>query len=116
MDRLHVTDPALLNRYNNAMVAYITGPMIFANTQNVADISTKIGDCDTLLLSMRGVSNIDISCAQTLRTLIGNLRMKGVDVVLCGLPSRAMEMMRRTDLDEYVGKENFYWSVELAPC
>ena len=23
MDRLHVTDPALLNRYNNAMVAYI---------------------------------------------------------------------------------------------
>ena len=114
MDRLHVTDPALLNRYNNAMVAYITGPMIFANTQNVADISTKIGDCDTLLLSMRGVSNIDISCAQTLRTLIGNLRMKGVDVVLCGLPSRAMEMMRRTDLDEYVGKENFYWSVERA--
>ena len=114
MERLRVTDPALRNRYNNAMVAYITGPMIFANTQNVADISTKIGNCDTLLLSMRGVSNIDISCAQTLRTLIGNLRMKGVDVVLCGLPSRAMEMMRRTDLDEYVGKENFYWSVERA--
>lgn len=65
MERLRVTDPALRNRYNNAMVAYITGPMIFANTQNVADISTKIGDCDTLLLSMRGVSNIDISCAQT---------------------------------------------------
>lgn len=114
MQRLHVEDEALCKRYDNAMVAYITGPMIFANTQNVADIAQHLDGCDTLLLSMRGVSNIDISCAQTLRTLIGNLRLQGVDVALCGLPSRAMEMMRRTDLDEYVGKENFYWSVERA--
>lgn len=83
MERLRVMDPALRNRYNNAMVAYHRS-YDFANTQNVADISTKSATA-TLLLSMRGVSNIDISCAQTLRTLIGNLRMKGVDV-LCGLP------------------------------
>lgn len=114
MQRLHVEDAALCKRYDNAMVAYITGPMIFANTQNVADIAEHLDGCDTLLLSMRGVSNIDISCAQTLRTLISNLRLQGIDVALCGLPRRAMEMMRRTDLDEYVGKENFYWSVERA--
>ena len=112
MQRLHVEDEALCKRYDNAMVAYITGPMIFANTQNVADIAEHLRGCDTLLLSMRGVSNIDISCAQTLRTLISNLRLQGIDVVLCGLPRRAMEMMRRTELDVYVGKENFYWSVE----
>ena len=114
MQRLHVEDEALCKRYDNAMVAYITGPMIFANTQNVADIAEHLRGCDTLLLSMRGVSNIDISCAQTLRTLISNLRLQGIDVVLCGLPRRAMEMMRRTELDVYVGKENFYWSVERA--
>lgn len=114
MSRLHVEDEALCKRYDNAMVAYITGPMIFANTQAVSDIELHLNGCDTLMLSMRGVSNIDISCAQTLRTLIGNLRIKGVDVVLCGLPARAMEMMRRTDLEQYVGKENFYWSVERA--
>lgn len=114
MSRLHVEDQALCKRYDNAMVAYITGPMIFANTQAVSDIELHLNGCDTLMLSMRGVSNIDISCAQTLRSLIGNLRIKGVDVVLCGLPARAMEMMRRTDLEQYVGKENFYWSVERA--
>ena len=114
MQRLHVEDEALCKRYDNAMVAYITGPMIFANTQNVEDITEHLRGCDTLLLSMRGVSNIDISCAQTLRTLISNLRLQGIDVVLCGLPRRAMEMMRRTELDVYVGKENFYWSVERA--
>ncbi len=114
MSRLHVTDETLCRRYDNAMVAYITGPMIFANTQNVADIALHMNGCDTLLLSMRGVSNIDISCAQTLRTLIGHLRMQGIDVALCGLPARAMEMIRRTDLDQYIGEENFYWSVERA--
>ena len=61
---------------------------------------------------MRGVSNIDISCAQALRALIADLWGKGMDIVICGLPSRAMEMMRRTDLDTFIGEENFYWSVE----
>ena len=50
--------------------------MIFANTQAVADIAGKVEGSDTVLLSMRGVSNIDISCAQTLRELVEGLRKK----------------------------------------
>ena len=115
MERLHVADEALCNRYNNAMVAYITGPMIFANTQSITDIAAHMEHCDTLLLSMRGVSNIDISCAQALRGLVTQLREEqGIDIAICGLPTRSMEMMERTELDKYIGKENFYWSVERA--
>ena len=114
MGRLNVKDAALEKRYANAMVAYITGPMIFANTQNVASIENNLQGCDTLLLSMRGVSNIDISCAQVLRTLIENLRAKGVDTALCGLTTNARKMLERTELDKFVGEENIYWSVERA--
>lgn len=115
MERLHVTDETLCNRYNNAMVAYITGPMIFANTQSIADIATHMEHCDTLFLSMRGVSNIDISCAQALRSLVTHLREEqGMDIAICGLPTRAMKMMQRTELDKFIGEENFYWSVERA--
>ncbi len=112
MNRMHVTDPVLCERYSNAKVVYITGPMIFANTQNVSDIALKVDGADTVLFSMRGVSNIDISCAQTLRELVEGLRKKGVDVAVCGLPSHAMKMMQRTDLKQIIGDENFYWSVE----
>ncbi|WP_352399585.1 SulP family inorganic anion transporter [Anaerotignum sp.] len=112
MSRMNVTDPVLCNRYKNAKVVYITGPMIFANTQAVADIASKVEGADTVLFSMRGVSNIDISCAQTLRELIESLRKQGVDVALCGLPNRTMKMMHRTDLKDLIGEENFYWSVE----
>ena len=112
MNRMHVTDPVLCERYSNARVVYITGPMIFANTQAVADIAEKVAGFDTVLFSMRGVSNIDISCAGTLRELVEGLRKKGVDVVICGVPTHAMEMLDRTDLHEQIGDENFYWSVE----
>lgn len=112
MKRMNVTDPVLCERYSNARVFYITGPMIFANTQAVSDIALRAEGCDTILLSMRGVSNIDISCAQTLRELIEGLRGKGVDVAICGVPTHAMRMMERSDLKEIVGDENFYWSVE----
>lgn len=112
MNRMHVTDPVLCERYSNAMVVYITGPMIFANTQAVADIAGKVEGSDTVLFSMRGVSNIDISCAQTLRELVEGLRKKGVDVAICGMTTHAMKMMDRSDLHKIIGDENFYWSVE----
>ena len=112
MNRMHVTDPVLCERYSNAMVVYITGPMIFANTQAVADIAGKVAGSDTVLFSMRGVSNIDISCAQTLRELVEGLRKKGVDVDICGMTTHAMKMMDRSDLHKIIGDENFYWSVE----
>ena len=112
MNRMHVTDPVLCERYSNAMVVYITGPMIFANTQAVADIAGKVAGSDTVLFSMRGVSNIDISCAQTLRELVEGLRKKGVDVAICGMTTHAMKMMDRSDLHKIIGYENFYWSVE----
>ena len=114
MNRMHVTDPVLCERYSNAMVVYITGPMIFANTQAVADIAGKVAGSDTVLFSMRGVSNIDISCAQTLRELVEGLRKKGVDVAICGMTTHAMKMMDRSDLHKIIGDENFYWSVERA--
>ena len=112
MNRMHVTDPVLCERYSNAMVVYITGPMIFANTQAVADIAGKVAGSDTVLFSMRGVSNIDISCAQTLRELVEGLRKKGVDVAICGMTTHAMKMMDRSDLHKIIGDENFYWSIE----
>lgn len=112
MSRLGIEDKDLCERYSNAMVAYITGPMIFANTQKIADIEFSLEGADTLILSMRGVSNIDISCAATLRTLVGNLRDKGIDVAFSGIPANTIAMLHRTDLYEYIGEENFYWSAE----
>ena len=112
MNRIPSDDPTLRERYRNAKVVYITGPMIFANSHIISDILHNVGDCDTLLLSMRGVSHIDISGVQTLHKLVADLRNKGIDVAVCGVPQSTMDMMRRSGLDKIIGEDNFYWSAE----
>lgn len=114
MKRIKCTDPKLLERYSNAMVTYITGPIIFANIERVESIIENLKGSDTLFLSMRGVSLIDVSGAQALMDLLQKLRAAKIDVALCGLPTRAMKMMHRSDIYEFLGEKNFYWSVERA--
>lgn len=114
MSRIKNNDEALNARYRNAMVAYITGPLIFANIDTIEQLTERVGTCDTLLLSMRGVPYIDISAAQALMDILRSLHENGVDIVLCGLPSSAMNMMHRSGIYDMVGEQGFYWSVERA--
>lgn len=114
MARLKNDDAALNERYSNAMVAYVTGPLLFANIGVLEELPERVGDCDTLLLSMRGVPSVDVSAAQALLHLLEEYRSRGVDVVICGLPSASMTMMRRAGIVDLLGEQAFYWSVERA--
>lgn len=114
MSRLKNDDTALAERYGNAMVAYVTGPLLFANISVLEELPERVGNCDTLLLSMRGVPSMDVSAAQVLLGLLEEYRDRGVDVVICGLPSASMTMMRRAGIVDLLGEQAFYWSVERA--
>ena len=84
------------------------------NIDAIEQLTERVGTCDTLLLSMRGVPYIDISAAQALMDILRSLHENGVDIVLCGLPSSAMNMMHRSGIYDMVGEQGFYWSVERA--
>lgn len=114
MDRLGCDDENLKKRYNNAMVAYITGPLLFANISVLEELPQKIANCDTVMLSMRGVSSIDVSAVQTLLSILTELKSKGIDVTICGLPSASMHMLYRSGITDLLGEKAFYWSVERA--
>ena len=114
MSRLKHDDPVLNARYSNAMVAYITGPLLFANISVLEELPDRVAGCDTLLLSMRGVPTVDVSAAQTLQAILESFRERGVDVAICGLPTASMTMLRRAGIVELMGEQAFYWSVERA--
>lgn len=63
---------------------------------------------------MRGVPSMDVSAAQVLLSLLEEYRNRGVDVVICGLSSASMSMMRRAGIVDLLGEQTFYWSVERA--
>ncbi len=115
LKRIGVTDATLAKNFSHACVVYITGPIIFANTQNIEEITEKIKEgCDTVLFSMRGASHIDTSGAMAFLELLQELKDRGIDVMICGLSNNAKEIMRRSGIVELIGEDNFYWSVDCA--
>lgn len=114
LSRLHIDNPEFIESYKNAMVSYLTGPVLFANTDAIEEIVSHCEGCDHLFLSMRGVSYIDISGAQVMLDVIKELQAKNITVAVCGLPQSAFRMMKRSGLYELLGDDQFYWSVERA--
>ena len=100
--------------YDHAEVVYITGAVIFANTQIITDMAQRLAGKSAVLFSMRGASYMDISGAQAFLELLQALREKEMPVYICGVSDRVKEMMERSGIVDCVGRENFYWSVERA--
>lgn len=114
MSRINNTDEKLNKKYENAAVAYLTGTIIFANTQNIEEMLVKMQGFDTVLLSMRGVSYMDISGAITFMQVLSELQKQEKKIFLCGVPSSTMKMLKRSGIYDMIGENNFYWSVERA--
>lgn len=114
MSRIKNADERLNKKYENAAVAYLTGTIIFANTQNIEEILVKMQEFDTVLLSMRGVSYMDISGAITFMQVLPELQKQGKKIFLCGVPNSTMMMLKRSGIYDMIGENNFYWSVERA--
>ena len=114
MSRINNADERLNKKYENAAVAYLTGTIIFANTQNIEEILVKMQEFDTVLLSMRGVSYMDISGAITFMQVLAELQKQGKKIFLCGVPNSTMMMLKRSGIYDMIGENNFYWSVERA--
>lgn len=114
MSRIKCCDDLLIQRYSNAVVAYITGPILFANINLFEQIQEKSQEFDTILLSMRGVPEIDISAAQVMLEMFEKLKSEGTDLVVCGVTDSAMNMMRNSGIYDLLGQQAFYWSVERA--
>ena len=114
-ERLSADGEEICRRYGSARVVYIAGAMIFANTQAVEGIPANIPlDCDAVFFSMRGVSYLDVSCAQAFEGVILSLKKRGIRVGCCGLSSETRRTMERSGILALIGEENVYWSIDRA--
>ncbi len=113
-ERMNKKDAEIDDKYKGATVAYISGAMIFANSQAIADMEERFSGGTSAIFSMRGVSYMDISGAQGFLELIEALSAKDVQIFICGASTAVATMMERSGITNAVGEDNFYWSVEHA--
>lgn len=112
--RLKNSDVHITPIFEHAEVVYITGSVIFANTQMIEDIGNNVADKKAVLFSMRGTSYMDISGAQAFLELLQKLKENNVTIGICGVSESVKEMMQRSDIVDFIGEDSFYWSVERA--
>ena len=113
-DRLDIHDESARERLTGATVCYVNGPIMFANAQAVESMADRLADSHTVFMSLRGVSDMDISGAQAMTRLADNLKRRGARLILTGLPERAKLMADRCGLTEAVGSGNFYRAMDRA--
>ena len=104
----------IAQEYRSAQVVYVTGAVIFANTEQISAVYDAVKEAPAVIFSMRGTSYMDISGAQNFLQLIERLKNENKTIAVCGVSDSVCEMMHRSGIADCVGKEHFYWSVARA--
>lgn len=113
-DKLRDSDENVEASHKNSVVMYITGSMFFGNCSKINDAISELEGYDEIIFSLRGVSAMDISCAQNLYEICGELKESGVKLSFCGIQPSVKEVMQRAGVVDLVGEHCFYWSVDKA--
>ena len=95
-------------------VAFLTGPLFFAATDQFNESLTSLTDTHALILSMRGVPLIDTEGLEEIYRLYEKLQKQGGTLMFAGVHENARIMMERDGLVETIGEENFFWSSDQA--
>ena len=88
------------------------GPLNFASTSYLEDEILRLvaehRHLRYLLLSGRGISEIDASGEETLRHLVDRLRASNIQVAITGLSGKVEDVLRRSHLYDRIGEENIF--------
>lgn len=101
--------------FKGVQVAYVTGPLYFGSSTEFEDKLCEVKQNNRILLmSMRGVPNIDVSGARIILEKVKELEKNGCKVMFCGMCKRAKLMLDRAGVTDIIGEENYFVSADLA--
>lgn len=116
VSKLQITFSKILNdpnnQYGDCGVLYVTGPVFFANSAKLIKCLENHTGCKKLILSMRGVPLMDITCADALMEFYNHNKSEDFQLYFCGVQEKVMENFKRLGLDKEIGDAHFYWSVD----
>lgn len=95
-------------------VAYLTGPIFFTVVEKLLRQLSDLKDTSVLILSMRGVSDIDLSGIQAFNELYSILREHEVELMLSSVQPKVLKALKRGDILELIGENNIFSSAQHA--
>jgi sulfate permease, SulP family len=69
---------------------------------------------DTVLLDMEATSHLDLSSADMLAELVGELKAQGIDLLLANVRTPIRDLLERSGVAQVIGEKRIYPSIEEA--
>lgn len=95
-------------------VAYVTGAVFFGAVDTFNHEFEKLPECDNVIISIRGVSSIDVSGAKAIMQLCKKLKEQGTNIYFCCVQDNVRKYLERAGVVELIGSDAFFWSADKA--
>ncbi len=99
-------------QFNNAAVAYITGPLYFGTVGKLEEKLHELSKKEIVIISMRGVPFADMSGVQGLSELCERLSLSDISIYFSSVQPSVLQMFDRCGLTQDIGHERFFWSTD----
>jgi len=101
------------------LVYRLYAPLIFANARHVVERLRELADAADpplkwLVIDAQAVTEIDLTAAERLASLIEELAQAGIAIKIADAPRPFREEMNRVGLTDQLGPQQFYVSVKTA--
>ena len=100
--------------HENGVVVYVTGDMFFANIGKMTDKLTGLSSYDEIIISLRGVPDIDITSVETLAEIANEFKAMGKRVVFCGMNDTVEKVFNKSGILDELGDGYVYKTIDSA--
>ncbi len=97
----------------NTRVFEINGPMFFATSDRIADLTAK-KSTNVVILRMRNIPMLDISALRSLIQIYDDFKKHGITVLFSHVNEQPMSVMKKAGFYQHVGGEYFPENIDLA--
>lgn len=101
-------------KLKTAGVVYVTGSLFFGAVDEFNRLMEQMPKFDHVILSVRGMSSVDVSGAQTMLELCKRLKDEGRTVALCGTSDGVRVYLDRAGVTEEIGLDAYFFSADKA--
>jgi SulP family sulfate permease len=111
--RVHILQDKDIPYY--ATIFRIHGPFLFGATDKIAAITEKIHKLPpVVILRLRNMTALDATGLFALEEVVRTLKASGRELILCGAREQPLRLIRQTEFEELIGKENICDNVQAA--
>ncbi|MEA4833150.1 MAG: SulP family inorganic anion transporter [Oscillospiraceae bacterium] len=95
-------------------LVYVTGIIFFANIEKLKKKLSSLDVKNTLIVSMRGVSGVDMNGALGIIDIISDYSKAGKKIIFCGLQNSVKQMIERVDVSNDIPRDCCYSNTDKA--